>query len=374
MIYIYIYIYIIYLEYPIQNPMGQCINRKKPEEATVEFNPQDIMTEQEPEVYSTLPEEQTKKETQKAMPPVPLTPTQKTPTPFQQKPTSPPKRQNIQCRYAPQMAGNERVKIYDTEEESTKEIGLPPKFAIFGTACGMGENIYIAGEWSSRGEITPFIVIDVGVEKVRELSHLNTRRSAFTLTAISLEELIAIGGADPSKEYGERAVRECEIYNILEDKWVFAPPLNEGRYNHATCAFLEHKMVYVFGGYSDIHSHSVTTIENLSLGEGSNSWEIIHLENEFMLFDLPDSGCYLQALPIDEGKIIIFGEYYTLIFDTISLDIYTREKAPVAGKLDSGCVSSVINEGFIFCFNSTKTSEILKYDITKDYWEILNIQ
>ena len=285
----------------------------------------------------------------------------------------------IMSHYVPQMPGNNSLNVYDNKENKRIEIPLPYEFPLFGATCGVSKIIYIAGEYiytpsnraNTNQQISPFLSVHIPSEEVKALAPLITRRSAFTLTAISANEMIAIAGCDQLKKYGApRTLNECEIYNIEENSWSEFQGLNEARCNHGSCSYLEGKHTYVFGGYSDITSQPVASIERISIGK-ENNWDLIKLENHSTFESLGDSGCYLQCMPINQYKIIIFGEFYTVGFDTRTLDLKTMQKSPATGKLDCGYLGAIMQADFIFCFNGTKEDQILQYDLEIDNWDLI---
>ena len=70
-------------------------------------------------------------------------------------------------------------------------------------------------------------------------------------------------------------LKDCEQYNIEDNKWKPLPSLNEARYDNGSIYINKTKTIYCFGGYNG--SHVLNTMEKLELTgpPESYAWKLL---------------------------------------------------------------------------------------------------
>eukprot|EP00826_Nyctotherus_ovalis_P051091 TRINITY_DN6368_c0_g1_i2.p1 TRINITY_DN6368_c0_g1~~TRINITY_DN6368_c0_g1_i2.p1 ORF type:complete len:322 (-),score=97.88 TRINITY_DN6368_c0_g1_i2:105-1070(-) len=134
------------------------------------------------------------------------------------------------------------------------------------------------------------------------------------MVLLNLKMIYCIGGKSKDKRY----LSHCERYDIEENKWEVAPPLNEGRINLGVVSVNGLK-IYVFGGYN---GSKMTSIEALSVTAKKSKWSTVKLAGSKGWSGKEDLGC----LQVNDYQVLIFGgikdsigcETNVFLFDLVS--------------------------------------------------------
>ena len=119
-------------------------------------------------------------------------------------------------------------------------------------------------------------------------------RNYFALANYKDRKIMVIGGWRAG--FFKLFLKECAIYNIIDDTWESAPSLNTPRARHAACVMKE--KVYAFGGYSTVATFN--SIEILDLTAKTLTWDWVQPDGF-----LPRRDCI--ACPLNGNEIAILG-------------------------------------------------------------------
>lgn len=79
-----------------------------------------------------------------------------------------------------------------------------------------------------------------------------------------------------------QVTRECEVYNVKEDKWSKIAPMLSRRTAHSICEIGKGGYVYAFGGLDEKEQNALKSIERIRLGprpeETSANWEVLEVQ------------------------------------------------------------------------------------------------
>lgn len=130
---------------------------------------------------------------------------------------------------------------------------------------------------------------------------LKSPRHGHSICCLSDKFLIVTG----SRLEKDGACKSVESYNVDMDLWFDLPSLNQGRYYHSSCSFLE-KWVYVFAGISQLSKKYFNSIERMDTkASGAKKvWEEIQVETS--KFPVRQGA---GSAMINANEIIIFGGF-----------------------------------------------------------------
>lgn len=150
-------------------------------------------------------------------------------------------------------------------------------------------------------------------------------KSQHKLVLLSMNEIFSLGG----KAKDQKFLSYCEKYDIRENEWKEAPPLNEAKLDISAIA-VDAVYIYTFGGQKGVPSQ---LIEFLKADVEGGDWVILKLEGHDNWVPKEGIGCF----QLEESKVMIFGGIDAkagCVSDTWIFDIDTMKFVKQAGKLE----------------------------------------
>ena len=190
------------------------------------------------------------------------------------------------------------------------------------------------------------------------------KRSDFTPVFCRSGHIYVIGGNDAKIFY-----KQCEVYDIENDRWMRIANLNIGRDSSASCIFND-RFIYAFSGRTKFDKKEITnTIEKYTIT--SDIWELVEIA--------PNSTwtpCDLgMAYQLDSNSILMFGGFdkdvrthETCIFNTTTNHIERGPYLPREGSF-SNFVFHFANSLYIIGWNNSGKN-MYQYLIPERIWKI----
>ena len=231
------------------------------------------------------------------------------------------------------------IKIHDNIDIASDSISFQNRIFI------MGEKVY---------------QVDLAQAALIAKAEMITKKTLFTL-CISTSYIYSIGG------HISGVIRDCEKYNVYENKWYALPELAIPRRFCAAFPF-NYEYVYAIGGSGE--SYELSSIEKLDMSR-LEKWDLLDVAHEFFT---PRHN--MHGMQINEKEAIFFGGYNNCYYaDSYILDLSGKEAKCTKGpslpqEADFYvCSAPMIINGNMYCVSNKRDLYCLKMKSLN--WDIL---